>query len=199
MQDFDFGKHYQKNLSARAGVENPGGSSAWVKKLSLLGSIVIVTFFMGMITGIYYQKERFQAPSGENGGENITQTLNVNPNQGDGESQEEILKSIVSGDSSKSTKTPAGNKNSEKPDAMSKALQSDQIEYIILAKIYPSYEEAHLNGLKLQKIGLPVFLTESGQKMKVYVGPIGGKTRAYNMLSQIKKIREFNGAILYKK
>ena len=194
MQDFDFGKYYQKNGLDSAGAT---GGPTWIKKLSLLGSIVIVTFFMGMITGIIYQKDRFAPPVDGSQDSGVTQTSNINPDQA--ESTEEILNGITSNSSTQEQSSSSVQEKTAQNRGLPQALQSDQAEYIILAKIYSSYEEAHLNGLKLQKVGLPVFLTESGQKMKVYVGPITGKNRAYNMLAQIKKLREFNGAILYQK
>lgn len=204
MQDYDFGKYYQRQ-SRVTPTPSSGAGSNWVKKLSLLSSIIIVTFFVGMIAGIFYQKDRSASPADSAGGPEVTQTSNVNPDQPAGETPQQILSGLSSDSPErKDHASGSGNDRAEVRENktsgnFSETLQSDKSEYIILAKIYSSYEEAHLNGLKLQKVGLPVFLTESGSKMKVYVGPISGKNQAYNMLGRIKKIREFNGAILYQK
>lgn len=42
-------------------------------------------------------------------------------------------------------------------------------------------------------------MARNGKKVKLYVGPIEGKTQAYETLAQLKKNPEFAGAILYRK
>lgn len=87
---------------------------------------------------------------------------------------------------------------SEKATEIQKA-PADKSQYIILARMYRDHAKAEKFGYLLKQAGLPVFLAENGKKMKIYVGPITGRQDAYKMLARVKKVREFKGAILYKR
>ncbi len=196
MQDFDFGKYYKRQNGVAQSSSVTTADHAFSRKLTLLGTIVLLSFFTGMGAGIYYQKNKLQPmtnPAANQGGHSPETKISANINNA-GENHANEKRSDESKNESEKS-----NGNIKDQSAITQTLQSDEAEYIILAKIYSSREEAHFNGMKLKKEGLPVFLAENGNKMKVYVGPIAGKNNAYEMLGKIKRNQEFQGAILYKK
>ncbi|MDW8306835.1 MAG: SPOR domain-containing protein [Leptospiraceae bacterium] len=104
---------------------------------------------------------------------------------------QEIPNPTLSEDTGSPTKQNAQN--------IEKALRESRELYLILARIYSDEKEAYRHGHQLKQMGFPVFLAKSGQKTKIYVGPLEGKKEAYEQLAKIKAMSNFRGAILYKK
>jgi len=190
MQDFDFGKYYKNNRNSITGDSrrvNKEEGSPWTRKLSIIGAIISVSFFLGMYTGV-----------------TIKQTKVIDSNSPlsfeEGQADNNILSDVnsrIPKDSNANVEKLGQNKHTQSE--LAEKLQSKDAEFIILAKMYSSKEKAHYHGLQLQKQGFPVFLAENGNKMKLYVGPISGKKSAYSTLAQVKGVAEFKSAIMYQK
>ncbi|MES0489169.1 MAG: hypothetical protein ABUK01_04205 [Leptospirales bacterium] len=180
MQDFDFGKHYRSNQRDTGVSEKASpGRSSFKSKIIFLASVISVAFIAGVYTGIFINDHKVVQ-----GDELRSLTNNVEAN---------IVADIHP---DQSVNTPAENTENR----LAEELESDKSEYLIMAKIYSSMEKAQLHGASLVNAGLPVFLTENGQKVKVYVGPVSGADgRNWSMLSKVKSFSEFQGAIMYKK
>jgi len=188
MQDFDYTRIYsnpRKDFSTVRSGSHPVKSLN--KRFSVYISVSLVIFFAGFIAGVKVEHNKIAR-------------VNNTINSSSADLEKEINSSNISNPKS-IVKTEENKKETSAPSntELLTAIQSEKSEYLILAKIFTSKEEAHLHGLKLKKNGLPVFLAESGTRMKVYVGPISGKNEAYQVLAQVKSDNEFKGAILYKK
>lgn len=201
MQDFDFGKYYKRPHPAKPAQTSNAGPSPFGRKVAFLGTIVLIAFFSGMAAGIYYQKTRLVAGDAAHAKSGVESNFSANINADQPQAPESNPSAPQDNpqdnpqDKAKGGALPVSGEKSQ----ITQTLQSIEAEYIILAKVYPSREQAHLNGMILKKEGLPVFLAENGSMMKVYVGPIAGKSKAYEMLGKVKRNPEFQGAILYKK
>lgn len=201
MQDVDFGRMYKyKRSSSRQDPQFP--AAKFQQKLGVVVFFAFLFFVLGIFTGIQF--ERYQSRSSDTsdalsfaeqtsanvGSEDIDPRINISADLS--HEEEQLDKDIAE------SSAAALVSQEEKPD-IRKALKSEQPSFLILARIYDDKARAYYNGSVLQQKGLPVFLAESGKRMKVYVGPVKGKNAAYGMLAKVKKVPEFNGAIMYKK
>lgn len=198
MQDIDFGRIYRNRSKTGQGhlktehVKNPVKN-----KLIIIGTIAFAFFVVGIFTGLRIQEYRItssiEASATDAGSENNEEITTANVNT------EETEDKKIS-DSVRIDRHQAGkNASAEKEKDLKKKLEAGKDSYLILASIYSEKKEAHYQGHKLRKAGLPVFLARNGQKLKLYVGPVKGRSSAYEMLAKVKNMPQFNGAILYKK
>ncbi len=196
MQDIDFGKAYRRRPAQQAdrNQSKPAGSKlhGLMGRLTFGVSIFVVAFTIGLVAGMHFQKQRISAQlDADIAEQEVNKTSNV--------AAAGIDKKECEPPHSWDAELNRCIRKKEKP-AETKILQpGKKNSYIILGKIYPDKKKAYKAGLTLMKQGIKVFLAESGNRMKLYVGPVEGKKEAYNMLARIKKHTEFRGAILYKK
>ncbi len=71
--------------------------------------------------------------------------------------------------------------------------------YLIWVKTGKDKKQIYQQGLFLKKQELPVFLSKSGDKFKIYVGPLYGTDEAYSTLAFVKQYPLFRGSILHKR
>ena len=181
MQNIDFRRfvaHKPNSATSIDTVAEPVNSGSTLRNILALFIIALLSFGSGYIVGNKRIKQPINAIEGDQSATQTTANVN-NEDEAFTEKQDETAV------------TPA-------TEEIEEDLQKKD-SYLILAKIYREKAKAHKQGLILKHKNLPVFLTENGNKMKVYVGPIQGKTEAYNMLAKVKSVPVFKGAILYKK
>ncbi|MDH5717360.1 MAG: hypothetical protein OEZ22_06950 [Spirochaetia bacterium] len=190
MQDIDFVKILKtKNKIPKKPVyskkiKRTNSGYNYNKLIIGLGAVVII-FFLGILGGIRWQMHKFDYNKIdlEKNEDLSLSTANINPEinkENNNRSKEEKI-TLNPGNS---TKSP---------------LKFEEDAYLILCRKYSDKKEAHRQGFMLKKTGIPIFLVETGSKMKIYAGPITGKDDAYTLFAKIKAMPEFNGAILYKK
>lgn len=202
--EIDFGKSYKKRTAA----VKTNNFSKFSRRITLLLSALVVTFTVGLVSGLSLDKfDKAQT-------NNETQFANVAPPAIKDTVQVNRVQNSevkVSQEQAKSLEPPKAKPTIEK-EASPKTLVAanankendskkteDNASHLILAKVYDDPNEAHRFGLQLQKKGFPVFLAASGNRMKLYVGPIEGEANARKQLAQIKGLPDFQGAILYRK
>ncbi len=183
MQDIDFSRYYRKDRRTFATKEQPASRSGKmpVNKVSLYLAIAFSALAIGFIGGTQLQKKKMIREIESQVAPDSIATANVaTPTS---EEAAETVRTTLSTDvkeTQSATKSVGGS-------------------YLILAKIYPDEKEASLAGLNLKRDGLKAFMARNGKKIKLYVGPIEGKSEAYSVLGKLKKSSEFSGAILYRK
>ena len=200
----DFGRLYKGKTGPERSFASERPKRHWLSKLSLLVTIMTVAFVLGLFAGTQWQKHKFAQNVEEQAISQEFKSANITPVKTPSDSQSGEVHAGDETEKQKQAKNQGkreAEKNSEqkKYSDLKKKLSEDNESYLILARMYQSKEEAHQKGLKLKKRELPVFLAKSGDKMKVYVGPVKGKNQAYSMLAKVKKLPEFSGAIMYKK
>lgn len=198
MQDVDFGRMYKyRHTKQRA--ENFVQTGRLQHKLGVLLLVAALSYLFGLFSGIQFERYQNQKDIAV---DQIDQSqVSANINSEDLDPRINISADLSAEDSantSNSIKEPLVS-DQDAGQNIKEVLKSDQSSYLILARMYKEKARAYYNGSVLQKKGLPVFLAESGNKMKVYVGPVRGKNDAYKMLAKVKKVPEFSGAIMYKK
>ncbi len=191
MQDIDFSRYYRKGRRTYSASEAPEArkTGAPVNKLSLYLAIAFSSLAIGFIGGTQLQKNKMMrelenrvAPESAQNGTIVTANIAAGP----------VAETEKAPDSIHQTR-PDEVVRTSRPDRGSEG------SYLILAKIYPDEKEASLAGLNLKRNGMNAFMARNGKKVKLYVGPIEGKSSAYAALAQLKKNPEFTGAILYRK
>lgn len=185
MQDIDFSRYYRRQrqpYSQTTGVESKATPFP-VGKVPLYLAIAFSSLAIGFIGGTQLQKSKMTREI-ENRvvPESVALATVAAPTAG-AEPQEGTVH----------TTRPA-----ERP-AVEARDNTNGGKYLILAKIFPDEKEASLAGLTLKRAGQKAFMARNGRKVKLYVGPIEGRTEAYDVLAKLKKNSEFSGAILYKK
>jgi len=183
MQDIDFSRYYRRPRRSLSGGEAPESKAKIppVNKLSLYLAIAFSSLAIGFIGGTQLQKNKMTR---EIEGRVVPETVSTNRIANTAPADTERVNDTVH-------TTPA----EERIDTSREPRSS----YLILAKIFPDEKEASLAGLGLKRSGLKAFMARNGKKVKLYVGPIEGKTEAYDALAKLKRNSEFSGAILYKK
>jgi cell division septation protein DedD len=161
-------------------------TGAPVNKLSLYLAIAFSSLAIGFIGGTQLQKNKMMrelenqvAPESAQSGTMVTANVAA--------AEEEKAAETI-----RTTRPPEGAR-------LTRTDKSIEGSYLILAKIYPDEKEASLAGVNLKRNGMKAFMARNGRKVKLYVGPIEGKSAAYETLAQLKKNPEFSGAILYRK
>lgn len=190
MQDIDFSRYY-RNRQRRPYTSEPDArkSGAPVNKISLYLAIAFSSLAIGFIGGTQLQKNKMMrelenriAPDSIQGATIATANVGTNSEQ-EAEKAEGTVRTTLP----------------EETPRLSRSEKGLEGSFLILAKIYPDEKEASLAGLNLKRNGMKAFMARNGKKVKLYVGPIEGKTQAYEALAQLKKNPEFAGAILYRK
>lgn len=190
MQDFDFVRYYKKPNNA-APANTRGGKQGHaphpvIRKLSLYSAISLFFFGTGLLTGIVIHERKFQTT------ENVVAAQGARAENG-------VLSSSNINPEARQPARPTQTTTPQKGSNLENTLRSDSTKFVIHAKTYDSNEDAQWFGNILRRNGLPVYLTQSGTKFKVYVGPIFSKSEAYEKLKQVKSFNEFRGAILYER
>lgn len=213
MQDVDFSRFYrreqQNNRSggshSRARAKGQERSSFFSSRMLLWISFFIL-FSAGVFTGIRVQSWIYQKQIDSNIEPSEISLANIPRTSNEDAEENSISDSLHidahAGNSSAPAEQPAtqnGVATTHSEENFAENLRQAQDAYIILARIYDDEREAHRQGLVLKKEGLDVFLARSGDRMKVYVGPVEGKQEAYGVLMKVKKHSEFKSAIMYKK
>lgn len=182
MQDIDFSRYYRKGRRTYSASEASEArkTGAPVNKLSLYLAIAFSSLAVGFIGGTQLQKNKMMrelenrvAPESAQNGTMVTANVAAD----------------TASEAEKTTETIRTTRADKGLDA----------SFLILAKIYPDEKEASLAGLNLKRSGMNAFMARNGKKVKLYVGPIDGKAKAYEALGQLKRNPEFAGAILYRK
>lgn len=199
MQDIDFGKFYRKNRpfavpESRREKQQPPRGNGSASGVTVIFAVAVFCLAVGFFFGTQLQKHRYSQQIEANVGSDEVSTANISP----------AVKSTQLEESVKVHSVPAdkeAKKNVKKSASTKVVTQATKQKdtYLILAKIYPDEKEASLNGLNLKRNGLPVFLARNGKKLKLYVGPIEGRTEAYNVLGRVKNMPDYQGAILYRR
>jgi cell division septation protein DedD len=181
MQDIDFSRYYRRPRRSLADSEAASSKAKIppVNKLSLYLAIAFSSLAIGFIGGTQLQKNKMTR---EIEGRVVPETVSTNRIANTAPDAEHVNDTVHT-------------THSENIDTNAEPRSS----YLILAKIFPDEKEASLAGLGLKRGGLKAFMARNGKKVKLYVGPIEGKTEAYDVLAKLKKNSEFSGAILYKK
>lgn len=198
MQDVDFGRMY-KYRHTKQRTDNFVQPGRLQHKLGVLLLVAVLSYLFGLFSGIQF--ERYQNQKDIAAGQVDQSQVSVNISNEDLDPRINISADLSAEDSTSNSNAIEEPQISDQDAGQSikEVLKSDQSSYLILARMYKEKARAYYNGSVLQKKGLPVFLAESGNKMKVYVGPVQGKNDAYKMLAKVKKVPEFSGAIMYKK
>lgn len=194
MQDIDFSRYYRKGRRPFPGADAPEQrkSAPPVNKVSLYLAIAFSSLAIGFIGGTQLQKNKMMR---EFEGK-------IAPDSIVGDPAKTIVTANVAAPSAPDTQKSSENIHTTLPDEKTHAEKpaKDALgSFLILAKIYPDEKEASLAGLNLKRGGMKAFMARNGKKVKLYVGPIEGKTEAYEALARLKKQSEFSGAILYRK
>ena len=204
MQDIDFGKFYTREKK-RAGVytrfknTKEVNTVGHVKKLSVFLLLFILAFTMGALGGIYISRDTAKVDDLEENylkqRESGTEASEIQSK----ESKEKLISKNVPPPNSK--QRLSSDKDQSQADELKHKLQQADGEktYLVWAKTYANRTTAYRHGHFLKKQDLPVFLAKSGDKMKLYVGPVYGKNQAYQTLAKVKKWAPFKGAILHEK
>ncbi|GEM_PF-3473509 len=211
MQNIDYGKIMRNPKPEKP---SSSGNSRW----NIYGSLLIIGFTFGVISGIFYEKN-ISGKESASGllAQSHTETpefRNIGqeePSGGEPEREPETTASQNdpddAGEIDDSVKV---NHHEEKIDSVKRKTETrekakpsplldEKAKYVIFAKKYADKKKAFYDGSQLKKAGYPAFLVKSGDKIKVYVGPLGGKEEAYYYLANLKKIEQYKNAILYKK
>ena len=197
MQDVDFGRMYKYRHTKQRpdSFVQPG---KFQQKLGVLLLVAFLSYIFGLFSGIQF--ERYQTQKAVAFGQADEMQVSANINNEDIDPRINISADLSASEEPQNNNEASNDNILENENQNIKdVLKSDQSSYLILARMYKEKARAYYNGSILQKKGLPVFLAESGSKMKVYVGPVRGKNDAYKMLAKVKKVPEFSGAIMYKK
>lgn len=194
MQDIDFSRYYRKGRRPFPGSDapEPRKSAPPVNKVSLYLAIAFSSLAIGFIGGTQLQKNKMMR---EFEGK-------IAPDSIVGDPAKTIVTANVAAPSAPDARKSSENIHTTLPDEKVQAEKpaKDALgSFLILAKIYPDEKEASLAGLNLKRGGMKAFMARNGKKVKLYVGPIEGKTEAYEALARLKKHSEFSGAILYRK
>lgn len=193
--EIDFQKLNRSKSGSHNFIKKQDNIQSFSRKLALGVSALVVTFTIGLISGMSlgglqnFNTSSF-APT------QATQELvtpDVAPQQ-ETTLNDSVQINVANAQTSENSATPQTQIDNEDKDK-----KTSTSSYLILANIYENKNSAHSAGLMLQKESIPVFLAASGTKMKLYVGPVEGEKSARNLLARIKKMPEFRGAILYKK
>ena len=201
MQDLDFGKYRFHAKSKIRGISAPY-EGRYGKKLFILVITFIFAFTLGTFGGMYISHNKIEE----------TDLLLHDPKDNLNE-RDELKKQVESKSQANekliSKNIPPTNKNNYvniskdrgNPPALKNKLAqiNGKKTYLIWAKTYQSNVTAYRHGHFLKKQNLPVFLAKSGTQMKLYIGPIHGKTKAYQVLSKVKKWVPFKAAVLHEK
>ena len=187
MQDIDFGRYYRKNRKPFHvnQAQKRDHASLQVNKVSIYLALGFCSLAIGFISGTQLQKYKMIREYDLGPKSDVVSIMNVgNPSQ-----NEKVTDNVHITRNEKETQ----------PSAEPANAPASNVEYFILAKIYEDEKEATLNGLHLKRAGMNVRLSRNGKKVKLYVGPLIGKPVAYETLAKIKRMSEFQGAILYRK
>ncbi|HRP70593.1 MAG TPA: SPOR domain-containing protein [Turneriella sp.] len=187
MQDIDFSRYYRRgrrpNEYSVSDNREKTGNFLPANKLSLYLAIAFSCLAIGFIGGTQLQKSKMTREIENKVVPESMATANVAEPSVETEKQMESVRVTRTED-----KIVAEN-----------TVHEAKPNYLILAKIFPNEKEASLAGLGLKRNGYRAFMARNGKKIKLYVGPIEGKSEAYDALAKIKKNAEFSGAILYRK
>lgn len=200
--EIDFGKSYKRRTAT---VKKTNNFSNLSRRITLLLSGLVVTFTVGLVSGLSLHKLEAQ-DNRETEFANVPpaalrDNVQINrvqkPEAEISQPKEKNKAQVLEQDKPITPKETSANIVKNKTKDLKQ--EKDQTSHLILAKVYDDPNEAHRYGLQLQKEGLPVFLAASGNRMKLYVGPIEGEKKARQQLAQIKRLPDFQGAILYRK
>lgn len=184
MQDIDFSRYYRRGRRPMTGAEASEHKSGGlpVNKLSLYLAIAFSSLAIGFIGGTQLQKSKMTR---ELEGKIVPDSIATANVAAPAQSEEKVTDSVRM------------TRPEEK--VATEETREPRVKYLILAKIFPDEKEASLAGVNLKRNGHKAFMARNGKKVKLYVGPIEGKSEAYEVLAKLKKSSEFSGAILYKK
>lgn len=204
MNDMDFSRYYRHKHNHKHSHQNTSFAGKLKSKLMTWTGIIFFFFVTGMIIGMQWQKKVLtdglenQVLSTDS--EQVPlNTANIAPQQETSQFEDLIKERSEKLEKQHGSSNVSNKKSSESKDKTQEKVKDNGITYLIYAKSYSDREQAYLHGRNLKKGGFPVFLARSGEKMKVYIGPVTGKKEAYNMLARVTRIPEFKGAILYEK
>ncbi|MBV6492183.1 MAG: hypothetical protein LDLANPLL_00174 [Turneriella sp.] len=187
MQDIDFSRYYRRGRRPTeyltSDTREKGSGAFQTNKFSLYLAIAFSCLAIGFIGGTQLQKSKMTREIENKVVPESIATANVT---------QEHAETEKANDSVRVTKA-------EEKAPTENIINEAKPSFVILAKIYPDEKEASLAGLSLKRNGHRAFMARNGKKIKLYVGPIEGKSEAYAALAQIKKSAEFSGAILYRK
>jgi len=187
MQDIDFSRYYRRQrrpYSGSEGTETKAKSSALpVNKISLYLAIAFSSLAIGFIGGTQLQKNKMTR---EIEGKVVPDSIALATTAQPAREEEKV------------SETVRLTRPEDKPQVEVSPKEA-KASYLILAKIFPDEKEASLAGLNLKRNGQKAFMARNGKKVKLYVGPIEGKSEAYEILGKLKKNSDYSGAILYRK
>ena len=204
MQDIDFGKFYvnkKANAHNRSKNTERVNTVGHLKKFSVFLLLFILAFTMGAFGGIYVSRDTEKIDGLEKHG------LKKKEKGAEGSETQAQPKEVKEKLISKNVPPPNPR---QEPSSVQGQSQADELKhklkkadgektYLVWAKTYANRMIAYRHGHFLKKQDLPVFLAKSGDKMKLYVGPVYGKNQAYQTLAKVKKWAPFKGAILHEK
>ena len=219
MQDIDFGKlRFSKKPGAKQDLLRHQQSNVLMtnlRKLLFIIFIFLFAFSVGLLSGIYLNNKKLEPKNGINQ-EPITNYLEKDK---DIEKKSKTIENKTlpkdQDEEEKMVSWNIGPTNSGFPDRTSRMdrqtsekvrrekkktkIDEKKDTFLIWVKTYQNRNQAYQHGYFLKKEDLPAFLARSGDKMKLYVGPIKGANEAYRILAQVKRWEPFKGAILHRK
>ncbi len=192
MQDIDFARFSRRQAQTKphSGLRSHAVAQPQKKNRYILPVLGVLLFVAGIVLGARAQAWYYQKQFDSNIKPSEISLANI-------QEKETAISDNIRVDTTEMESASAD--GTEVSSQIEQAIQTTQQAYLILARIYVDEKEAHRQGMVLKKEGLRVFLARSGEKMKVYVGPVEGKDEAYEVLAKVKKHTEFKGAILYEK
>ena len=207
MQNIDFGKVYrQSNQKQLIKTKKKN------RKLSFLGVVILFSFFIGLIIGVYFQKHRIVQEVENNvlAEANNTELTSANINnqivKEENNNKENQKASIKENSENKKTTVKSNVKINLESIIRKKTIKkkkelinTKQNSYLILVRKYKSIQKATRAGLKLREAGYKVFMSKNRRKMKLWIGPIKGRKKANLVMKHLSKIQTFRNAIMYKK
>ena len=193
MNDIDFVKIFQQqepHEQVHSKQPKQGGKNT-TSSMVVIPFLILLTFTIGLLSGLYVRsnpQNKIALKTNNLRPYNITDPIKIEPlDTVDNQKNQE--KTTITKESD-NILTPVHTEN--------KNIGNNET-YLIWAKTSSDQEKIYREGLFLKEKKLPVFLAVNGSKLKVYVGPIQGRHKAYKILSQIKQYPSFKGAILHKK
>ena len=205
MQDIDFGKiKFSKKSNIKQDILRYRQKNILMQNLRKLSFAIfsfLFVFTVGLLSGIYLNTKKSESR------ENLEQEPITNY-LGEG------LKLQKETKNRKDKNTQAGKEKiisrnigskvenrlyNEIESAGQISSEKEKSTFLIWVKTYQDRSKAYQHGYFLKREKLPAFLARSGNKMKLYVGPINGKNEAFKILARVKGWRPFKGAILHRK
>ncbi len=201
MQDIDFGK-YLPHARPRTSSTSKSCGTSHGKRLFILVITFIVAFTLGIFGGMYITLSKIpetdfllNEPKDDSNEPNASKKQ---PTPREQTNDRLISKNIPP--TSEDYHLSASKNRSHSSVLKDKFSQiNGQKTYLIWAKTYQNNVTAYRHGHFLKKQNLPVFLAKNGTRMKLYIGPIHGKKKAYQMLSKVKKWAPFKASVLHEK